>query len=57
MCNLVWSALEVDKDSPDTSVRSGFSQAFLAWIPFKMVHLTPREILAEHLADWMKILF
>lgn len=46
---LVWSALEVDEDSPDNSVRSGLPQALLAWIPFKMVHITPREILAEQL--------
>ena len=46
---LVWSALQVDEDSPDTSARSGLSQAILACIPFKMVHVTPREILAEQL--------
>lgn len=40
----VCSVLEVDEDSPDTSVRSGLSQALLAWIFFKMVHITPREI-------------
>lgn len=46
---LVWSALEVNEDSPDTSVRSGLSQAIFIWIPFKMVHINPREILAEQL--------
>lgn len=47
---LVWSALEVNEDSPDTSIiRSGLSQAALAWIPFKMVPITPKEILAEQL--------
>lgn len=49
----------MDEDSPDTSVRSGFSQAVLAWIPFKMVHVTPGEILAEQLGtlDESLILF
>lgn len=46
---LVWSASQVDEDSPDTSVRSGLSQTILAWIPFRMVHVTPREIVAQQL--------
>lgn len=47
----IWacSALEVDEDSSDTSVRPGLPQAFLAWIHSEMVHITPREVLAEQL--------
>lgn len=44
---LVWSALEVDEDSSDTSVGSECSETILAWVPFNMVHSTPIEILAE----------
>lgn len=39
----------MDEDSSDTSVRPGLPQAFLAWIRSEMVHITPREVLAEQL--------
>lgn len=39
----------MDEDSSDTSTRPGLSQAFLAWIHSKMVHVTPGEVSAEQL--------
>lgn len=39
----------MDEDSSDTSVRPGLPQGFLAWIHSEMVHITPREVLAEQL--------
>lgn len=39
----------MNEDSSDTSVGSECSEIILAWIPFNMVHITPREILTEQL--------